>query len=856
MQYKNLDLCIENKLGESYQVKANFEAMEADGAFTLSPDCLKVAAELKNIEELEEGSDLPMSLGASLYQCLFRERVGEMLFMSLGNVLGGGDKEKDEDKEKGLRIRLMLSPPEVAALPWEVLYDQRRKCFLSTSGKTPLSRYIKLFEPIRALKITPPVKVLILIPGGSGLDVDKEEGIITEALGDLETVQMRVIKDKVTRSEISRALVEEEYHILHFIGHGKFESDQGYLAINGQTKQHDLVTADAFADFFRDYPSMKLVVLNACQGAEVAATKELAGVAPQLVARGIPAVVAMQYPISDEAALTFAREFYLKLCHGSNRGQVDLAISHARNQIHMNIKEPLAFATPVLFLRSDAGVIFDFEQNARLWRRLLMLFTSAPVKNVGRLNEVKKTYEKNIAAWQEKAKDGSPEALREAAQAVAQERAELVAIDDRIIRWQRTFFASLLATVLIFLLGYVGLFNFPFHLDDWLETKSIPYMDEYVQKKFSPDVRLILADEGDNGGLGEPGPAWRKYHAQLIDALTAVKAKVIVFDLEVSQPTDDDADLAAAIKRAEAQGTHVVLGQALDEDGRPKNRIAEKLKNSVCDSWGNIDVGGARGGLVRVYQLAQPDRNSAPAGQATEAAVIPSLGLRAISRFLDEKDAVTKAVFNPDAEQVQILGPDGNAIKSIPVYKNKLSLYDFPYDLAERARLNDATESYQKVYEYVRRGELAYLRGYEGKLVVASFKQHDDSFNVLQGEPRYGAEIHANVISNILSNVYVRLLPPAYDFLIVALMAGFGALVRARFRHVFSAGVVLPLPGQKKRVDVPGLLFVADVVYLLVAFLLYKNELLFILKSYHLAAPFIAYWLTGKMRSSATLKPG
>lgn len=842
MQYKNLDLCIENKLGESYQVKAHSEAAgEVEGVLTLSADCLEVAAELKNVVELQEGSELPVSLGISLYQCLFQERVGQMLYMTLGDVL--------QDDEKGVRIRLMLSAPEVAALPWEVLYDQRTKCFLSTSGKTPLSRYIKLFEPIRALKIAPPVKVLVLIPGGSGLDVDKEEKIITEALGGLETVRMRVLKGQVTRSEISRALVEEQYHILHFIGHGKFESDQGYLVINGETKKHDFINADTFADFFRDYPSLKLVVLNACQGAEVAATRELAGVAPQLVARGVPAVVAMQYPISDEAALTFAKEFYLKLCHGWNRGQVDVAVSHARNRIHMDIKEPMAFATPVLYLRSDAGIIFDFEQDVSLWRRLLMPFTSAPAKNVGRLKEVKKTYEKNIAAWQEKAKGGSPEAHREAAQAIAREQAELTAIDDRIVRWQRTFLASLLTTLVVFLLGFVGLFNFPFHVDDWLETKSIPYMDEYVEKKFSPDVRLIMADAGDNGGLGEPGPSWRQYHATLVDALAAAKAKVIVFDLEVSQPTPYDAQLAAAIKRAEAQGTHIVLGKALDAYGATWKEIAEELRNAVGDRWGNIDVGGARGGLVRVYQLAQPAR------QASASAVVPSLGLQAVSRFLDENGAATQAVFNDGAEQIQILRPDGAPVKSIPVYKNKLSLYDFPYDLAERVRLNNATRPYREVYEHARRGELAHLSEYAGKLVIVGFKQHDDSFNVLQGEPRFGAEIHANVVSNILSEVYVRLLPAGYDFLIVALMAGFGALARARFRYVFSASVVLPLPGHEKRVDVPGLLFVADVVYLLAAFLLYKNELLFILKSYHLAAPFIAYWLTGKMRSRAAFKP-
>jgi CHASE2 domain-containing sensor protein len=845
MEFKNFDLYIESKLGESYQVKAQSETMgEAAGLFTLPPDCLKIADELKNIEKILEGSDLPMNFGVSLHRCLFHDSIGDMLRVSLGDVL--------RDDERGMRIRLILSPPEIAALPWEFLYDQRTKCFLSTSGKTPITRYIDLFEPIRSLKITPPVKVLVLIPEGSGLDVEKEKGIILEALGDLETAQIRVLEGKVTRSRISRALVEDEYHILHFIGHGVFESDQGYLVINSEKEERDLISADAFADFFRTYPSLKLIVLNSCQGAETSSSIQLAGLAPQLVVRGIPAVVAMQYPISDDAALTFAKEFYLKLCKGANRGQVDMAISHARNRIHMDIKEPLAFATPVLFMRSPTGIIFDIDQHTGFAYRFLRLFNSSAVKNVNRLKAVKQTHETNIAAWEEKTKEAAPEMVQEATAAIAREKQEISVVDDQIIKWNKTFLASLLATLIVFLLGYVGLFNFPFHVDDWLETKFIPYMDQYVTKRFSPDVRLILADEGDNGGLGEPGPSWRQYHGPLIDALTKARTKVIVFDLEVNDPNPAyDDQFAEAIKRAEAQGTYVILAKALDEEGNTIKDIAEKLSLAVKDRWGNIDVGKTRGGLVRAYQLAQPVRNSSSVEQATEVAVIPSLGLQAIARFLSRGPTV-KSFFNEGPEQVQ-LRSDGELIKSIPVYENSQSLYDFPYDLVTRARLNDATRPYRDVF--FRRGEDEYLREYAGKIVLVGFKTHQDSW-LLQGEQRYGTEIHANVISNILSNVYIQLLPSSFDFLIVAFMAGFGALVQARFRHVFSTSFTFPLPEHKKKLDIPGLLFAVDVVYLLIAFQLYKNERLFILKSYHLAAPFIAYWLTGKMRRRATLRPG
>jgi CHASE2 domain-containing sensor protein len=841
MEFKNFDLYIEKKLGDGYQVKARSVTMgEAEGVLTLSADCLKIAAELKNLEQMGTDSALPMSLGLSLHECLFRDSVGAMLLVSMGEVL--------RDDEKGVRIRLFLSPPEVAALPWEVLYDQRTKSFLCTSGKTLLTRYVDLFEPIRALKITPPVKVLVLIPEGSGLDVSREEEIITEALKDLETVQMRVLKGKVTRSLISRALVEDRYHILHFIGHGSFQSDQGCLEINKADGTCDLIPADEFADFFRCYPSLKLIVLNSCQGAEVSSSTPLAGMAPQLVMRGIPAVVAMQYPISDEAALKFAAEFYLKLCKGWNRGQVDAAVSHARNRIHMDIQEPMAFATPVLFMRSETGVIFDFEQKSGIFRRFLQPFTSASVKNVSRLSEVKKTYEKNIEAWQEKTKDADPGTVEEAELGMAQDKQEITAVDDRLIKWNRTFFVSLVTTLVIFLLGYVGLFNFPFRTDDWIATKFTPFMDEYVPKKFSNDLRLILADDGDNNGLGRPGPAWRKYHDELVDALAKAKAKVVVFDLEISEPTPPyDAEFAAAITRAEAQGTHVILGKAIDEDGEIRKDIAEELRAVVNDHWGNIDVGKMRGGYVRGYQLGQAVRNGSES-QTREVPVMPSLGLLAVAL---SKGPTVKAFFNRDTEQIE-LRSDVGLLQTIPVYENASNLYDFQYDLTERARLTDATRSYSDVYARLK--DDSYFRDYANKIVVISFKD-TDLFNVLRGEQRYGAEIHANVISNILNGVYVRVLSSAlYDLLIVALMTGVGALVRARLRHVFSTRITLPLGEDRKKFDIPGLLFVADLVYLLIAFLLYKYSLLYIIKFYHLVAPFIAYWLTGRMQGKPALK--
>jgi CHASE2 domain-containing sensor protein len=835
MNYKNFDLSIERDLGDGYQVKVQSETMgEASGTFALPADWEKTLAALSQVQSIQNGNPLPMNLGVSLYQGLFRETIASVLNKSLGAVL--------IDDDAGLRFRLRLTPAEIAFLPWEVLYDGDSKCFVCTSGKTPLTRYLEIPEPIRNLKISPPVKVLALIPGGSGLDVENEERILTEALKKLGTVEITVLKDKVTRADISRALVDEQYHILHFIGHGTFEKEQGYLLINNEDDGHDLVSADIFADFFRGYPSLKLVVLNSCRGAEVSRTRKHTGMAQQLVARGIPAVVAMQYPVSDDAALVFAREFYLKLCSGWSRGQVDAAISHARNRIYMDIKdEPMAFATPVLFMRSTTGVVFDFHQKVSIVRGFLRLFTSYPINNVGRLQEVKRTYEQNREAWEKKSIEASPAERVEAVNALASEEREVRAVNLRIIMW-------LLAATAVFLYGYFGFFGgAPFHIDNWIEGKAMPVLDWGLSKQFSPDVKLILADHGKNGALGVPGPDWRQYHGALIGALTKAGAKVIVFDLELSTTTQHDQQFADAITQAEQQGTHVILAKGLEPDGKLLFGMSDPLQKATGDQWGNIIVGGVSGGFLRIYQLAQP-----ASGDRTgpETALVPSLGLKAILTFFSQNTNV-KAFYNRDVRQIQMRS-DGELIKSIPVYQNSQRLYDFPFDLATTRELNQATSSYTSVWDQ-RENPDSLKEQFGGKIVLVGFRE-GDLFNVLWGEQRSGAELHANVISNILSDVYVRVPPWYVNLFMAVLMVALGVLVRTRFRHVFSTNLSLSFSRFKKTIDVPGLLIAADVAYLLVVFLLYRNQHLYILKSFHLAAPFLAYWVTGKISRRPKLK--
>ena len=111
------------------------------------------------------------------------------------------------------------------------------------------------------------------------------------------------------------------------------------------------------ADLVRDFTSLRLVFLNACRTAELSdAVDPFAGLAAALVMAGVPAVLGMQIPISDAAAIAFSGAFYQRLAAGD---PIDTATVEGRMAVHLKDPDSQEWATPVLFLRSQDGHLFD-----------------------------------------------------------------------------------------------------------------------------------------------------------------------------------------------------------------------------------------------------------------------------------------------------------------------------------------------------------------------------------------------------------------------------------------------------------------------------------------------------------------
>lgn len=302
-----------------------------------------------------------------------RRAVGEALFLWLLGVdklraLWSESVRRVDDSTKwaGMRVALAVTDPALAMLPWELLYDPDRE-FIATASDRALSRYLEVTEPGR-IPASERLNILLVVASPADLpaitmdEVAKLQGSI-EALG--ESVNLVTLSNK-PRGEIREALLRTDFHVLHFLGHGK----AGDLALTKADGGLDVVDDEAFAQNFQGRGSLRLVVLNACHSAQADADSLFGGMGPALVKKRIPAVVAMQYhTVLIETAAIFSKSFYRALSSGS---PVDVAVNEARNAIS---SEPRRLATrdwstPVLYLGTRDGRVLDLSKVAEKRQKL------------------------------------------------------------------------------------------------------------------------------------------------------------------------------------------------------------------------------------------------------------------------------------------------------------------------------------------------------------------------------------------------------------------------------------------------------------------------------------------------------
>jgi len=131
--------------------------------------------------------------------------------------------------------------------------------------------------------------------------------------------------------------------------------DEGTIALVGTDGKAENLTATKLGRLLADHRSLRLVLLNACEGARASERDVFSSTAATLVKRGIPVILAMQYAISDQAAIEFSSSFYSALADSM---PVDAAVAEARKAVSLAAEDTLEWGTPVLYMRSPDGALF------------------------------------------------------------------------------------------------------------------------------------------------------------------------------------------------------------------------------------------------------------------------------------------------------------------------------------------------------------------------------------------------------------------------------------------------------------------------------------------------------------------
>ena len=304
--------------------------------------------------------------GEDFFAALLPGRVGE-LFARIWN--------------EGERVQLHLefSPPapdrpDLRLVPWELLRHQGE--FLATNSDFILTRHAALGRKKPSPQsLTLPLRLLVLVSSPLNLeareqlDPDKELMLIRKELkGAIQRGEVEVeFEDIASLSQIQKTLDSFKPHVLHFTGHGYASpatttrsAETGLLLEQGEKGEKTLVAAREFAKILENRPDLRLVVLSACRSALAGTDAALASVAEEVIAAGVPAVVAMLDSVRDDTATTFAASFYQRLVAGEAASVVLTQARQLLAQVTDTVGKASDWALPALVTGAPQLELFNF----------------------------------------------------------------------------------------------------------------------------------------------------------------------------------------------------------------------------------------------------------------------------------------------------------------------------------------------------------------------------------------------------------------------------------------------------------------------------------------------------------------
>jgi hypothetical protein len=338
MPNMDLDLKLDGSSLQGYEV----EVIGSSLPRTDSQPLLLPANLLAEVQEARcrHNRRVNYSLGQKLFSALFPGPIRDIWFQRKGQS-GGGT----------VRLRLDIRNHELEKIPWELLHDG--DVALSLSRKLPIVRI--LHDGSESLSHPPSAPLKVLLATATPSDTTPLPGVA------LEVRQLREALRLASRSQVETVEVVEhvtlkkldaagtgDFNVLHFMGHGAFRDNRGFLLLEDERGKAHWCEAETIGDLLRN-KKIRLLTLTACDTAVPSSDESLIGVAHAAHKAGVPAVVAMQQPVLDTAALAFALSFFAGLIGGESLESCmtagRLSIKRALGNDHLEWSIPVLFSS-------------------------------------------------------------------------------------------------------------------------------------------------------------------------------------------------------------------------------------------------------------------------------------------------------------------------------------------------------------------------------------------------------------------------------------------------------------------------------------------------------------------------------
>ncbi len=311
----------------------------------------------ERLRSVFDGDGRPLPSAAAL------ERWGAVLFETLlpGEVRRLWDAARGAAGSSATDVVFTSLLDWVADKPWELAYDPHRRAWLAATEANFTRNVVTAIPCEAAPPRKRPLAILVAAAQPAGLSAlsweAEAEGIRAGLAPLVERGLARVrVERAVTVEALHRLVADGPCDVLHFIGHGTWDAERrsGSLLLESASGGVAPVEAPVLRALLSGR-GLSLVVLNACLSARGSRGDLARGVAPALVAAGIPAVVANQFSVLDAAALVFARELYRSLALGRPLGD---ATREARLAVRCDAAcGPVDWAVPVVYARDPGAVL-------------------------------------------------------------------------------------------------------------------------------------------------------------------------------------------------------------------------------------------------------------------------------------------------------------------------------------------------------------------------------------------------------------------------------------------------------------------------------------------------------------------